>query len=392
MTPTPPIDSGSSLSDKQQEPGDRAWRANWLLSTVWLIFVCFPVFSVIFNDQLGVEQKVAATAIALVFVVVYALGFRQAIQCAHDPAGPSFGRAAWLYLAVLALLTSIGLVVAGWGMLGLMPYLVSFAVFNLGWTAVLVIAPLCLVFTVAGPLLAGVYDDLWILTPVTFAVAIGMVLIRIVDGRERNRAILQTELVVSDERDRVARDVHDVLGHSLTAVVLKAELAERLLQQVTPSTDAEQAAVDRCGDELVELQAISRRALAEIRSTVGGLRNPTLTDEVSVARTVLADGGVTLTVLGDPAEVPDQYRSTLAWVVRESVTNIVRHAKAANCEVEFGAEANSLLRITDDGVGLDSSGDEGNGLRGLRERALAVGVGLKVESLESGGTRVEVRA
>ncbi len=395
MTPLPATDdTGSSLRHTQEELDARGWRASWLLSTVWLIFSCFAIISVWVSDDLSQFRKVAATAIALAFIATYALGFRQTISCSYAGVeSKQLSRTAWIFQGALTGLMVLAMLVGGWGMLGLVPYVVAFAIFNLDWSAVAVIAPLGVLYTVLGPLIGGVYRDLWILTPVTIAVGAGMVLIRIVEDRERARALLQTELVVSDERHRVARDVHDVLGHSLTAVVLKAELAERLLQQLAPATEAERDAVARCEEELVELQAISRRALSEIRSTVGGLRNPTLADEVAVARTVLADGGVTLTVVGDPAEVPEQYRSTLAWVVRESVTNVVRHAQARRCTVEFGPETGSLIRISDDGVGLglDDNGHSGNGLRGLKERTQAAGVRLIVGDGEDQGTRVEVR-
>ncbi|MEM9134744.1 MAG: sensor histidine kinase [Actinomycetota bacterium] len=385
-------DTGSSLRIAQRELDARGWRASWLLSTVWLVFSCFAIVSVWFGEDLSQLRKVAATVIALAFAATYAVGFRRTIRCSYAGVEPrDLSRTAWLFQGALTALMVLAMLVGGWGMLGLVPYVVAFAIFNLDWAAVAVIAPLGVLYTVLAPLIGGVYEDLWVLTPVTIAVGAGMVLIRIVEGRERDRALLQTEMVVSDERHRVARDVHDVLGHSLTAVVLKAELAQRLLGQLEPITDADRAVVARCDEELSELQAISRRALSEIRSTVGGLRNPTLADEVSVARTVLADGGVALTVLGDPADVPGQYRSTLAWVVRESVTNVVRHAQAKHCTVEFGPEASSLVRITDDGVGLGDNGDDGNGLRGLRERTTAAGARLVVDEVEDGGTRVEVR-
>lgn len=401
--PAPDAAEASPLTT-QQELDERGWRASWLLSSIWLLFACFAIISLWFSEDLSQLRKITATVIALGFVVTYAVGFRQLIR--HGFGGGSrlsFARTAWSFQIALIVLTAAGMFVGGWALLGLMPYVVGFAVFTLAWRETAVIAVLGIAFTVLAPLLAGVYGDLWVLTPVTIAVTFGMILIRVVETNEHNRALLQTELVVSDERNRVARDVHDVLGHSLTAVVLKAELAERLLGQLTPTEEADRAVVERCREELIELQAVSRRALSEIRSTVGGLRNPDLADEVAVARTVLADAGVSLAVIGEPGSVPEQYRSTLAWVVREAVTNVVRHAQAENCTVEFGAEPTSLVRITDDGVGpgvVGAVGPEGadaavagNGIQGLQERARAAGTSLTVEPVdaETGGTRVEVR-
>ncbi len=389
-----------------------SWRHNWLLSSVWLVFLAFPLLSLWVGSQ-TLGAKLAGSALVAVFGAVYAWGFWHSIRRSVEglrpdaPAGPPAGRTVDVghtALFLLAVLAVVAGVVAGWAMLGLVPFIASFAVFHLSWPRALAVAAGCTVLVVLLPLVGGVYGNLWVLTPISISVALSTVLIRWADEREQERAVLQTRLAVSDERARVARDVHDVLGHSLTAVVLKAELVQRLLERVDPIPDgtgpdralgsgSEADVVDRCRAEVAELQVISRRALAEIRATVGGLRTANLADEVSVARMVLADAGVVLTVTGDQSTVPERYQPTLAWVVREAVTNVVRHARADTCTIELGPTDDStptrLLRVVDDGLGMDSD-REGNGLRGLRERVEAVGASLRVTS--AAGTELEVLA
>ena len=211
-----------------------------------------------------------------------------------------------------------------------------------------------------------------------------------------DRASLQTSLAVSDERNRVARDVHDVLGHSLTAVILKTQVCARLVESVDPRTASDASVLDQLAGELAELDSVARRAMAEVRSTVGGLRVASLGDELAAARSVLADASVELTVGGSPNHVPAELQLTIAWVVRESVTNIVRHAHADTCIIEIGTpDGPVLLRIVDDGVGFGTTdsrvGTKGNGLSGMSERVAAVGGDLQVGPGPSGrGLAVEV--
>jgi two-component system sensor histidine kinase DesK len=172
--------------------------------------------------------------------------------------------------------------------------------------------------------------------------------------------------------------VHDVLGHSLTVVTVKAELAERLVD-LDP---------ERAKGELIEIQALSRQALAEIRETVGGLRQARLDNELASARTALAGAGIEAHVPDDPAAVDPRHRTVLAWVLREATTNVVRHSDADACWVELDTDR---LTVRDDGRGLGGR-PEGNGIRGLRERVEAAGGHLSLETGREGhGTVLEVR-
>jgi two-component system sensor histidine kinase DesK len=205
-------------------------------------------------------------------------------------------------------------------------------------------------------------------------IMIGGVMLRLFGEREYLANAALREHVVVVERERVARDVHDVLGHSLTALSVKAELAARLID-IDPA---------RAKQELESIQATARQALAEVRATVGGLRAGNLEAELAAAPRVLADVGITTTVDGTVADTDPRHRALLAWVLREAVTNVVRHSRARSVVIELGPAG---IAVTDDGGGCD--GAEGNGLRGMRERVTGVGGTLDVRPADP-GTRVEV--
>lgn len=192
----------------------------------------------------------------------------------------------------------------------------------------------------------------------------------------------RSRLAASEERVRIARDIHDLLGHSLSGIAVRSELAARLTEVDTARAAAEMRAVQ---DE-------ARGALREVRSTVSGYRDADLTDELEGAREVLAATGVRLTVTGRVEEVPDHLRSTAAWVVREGVTNIVRHSAARRCAILLEQDGAALtLRIRNDGVGSDPGHvNGGSGILGLTQRVTATGGTLAAGHAEEG--RFELRA
>ena len=379
------------MNDAIDNLDERAWRANWLLSTVWLLFTAFPMLSLWAYSDVSTGRQVVATVIAVIFAAVYAIGFRDTArrEVFSSPGATTTAFSIRVLLALVALNVA-AFAVGSWAMLGLAPFVVAYAAFNVSWRTVIAVIAAAHAVVVGLPLAAGVFADLWPVTAAVATASAATALGRLTEERSRERNEWRTELLLSDDRNRVARDVHDVLGHSLTAVVLKAELSQRLLEKLDPQDDADRAIVDRCRAELDELQSLSRRSLAEIRSTVGGLRNPSLVDEVAAARTVLADAGVTYTSTGDSTLLPVEARGPLAWVVRESITNVVRHAQASHCTVHLAPSPGVWLRIDDDGVG-PAGLDEGNGLTGLRERLEPLGAGLSIGPVDSGGTRLEVR-
>ena len=202
--------------------------------------------------------------------------------------------------------------------------------------------------------------------------------VRVLERRGAEHRALTDHLAVTTERERVARDVHDVLGHSLTVVTVKAELAERLVD-----TDPERAKA-----ELAQIRDLTRQSLAEIRATVGGLRVARLTDQIASTHEALENAGISSELTGDPSAVDPRHRVVLAWSLREAVTNVVRHSSASTCRIELGSD---FLTVDDDGEGLRGR-REGNGLRGLRERVAFAGGTVEVGPGPSGeGTRLKVQ-
>ena len=177
------------------------------------------------------------------------------------------------------------------------------------------------------------------------------------------------------ERERIARDLHDVLGHTLSVITLKSELAGKLIDR-----DPE-----RAGREIREVEQISRQALTDVRDAIRGYRSQGLAAELAQAKSTLETAG--LTVQCDAAttvKLPAMQESVLSLAVREAVTNVVRHAQARTCRMRLEQTNGSFrLEIQDDGLG--SSNGEGNGLRGMRERVEMLG-GTLSRDTQSGTT------
>jgi two-component system sensor histidine kinase DesK len=180
------------------------------------------------------------------------------------------------------------------------------------------------------------------------------------------------------ERERIARDLHDVLGHTLSVITLKSELAGKLL-------DRDPA---RAGREIREVEQISRQALSDVRDAIRGYRSQGLVAELAQAKSTLETAG--LTVRCDAAttvKLQAIQESVLSLAVREAVTNIVRHAQARTCRVRLEQNNRSCcLEIQDDGRG--GSNGEGNGLRGMRERVEMLGGTLDRDT--ENGTRLTI--
>jgi len=184
-------------------------------------------------------------------------------------------------------------------------------------------------------------------------------------------------LVALNERDRIARDLHDVLGHTLSLIGLKAQLARR-----TVSTEPGRA--DR---ELEDIEQTTRSTLRAVRRAIDGYR-PSLADEVRSARKMLDTAGIAASVGIDSLPMAPAAAEALAWALREAVTNVARHSEATVCRLRLHEEQGmAVLSITDDGLG--HAGEEGMGMRGMRERVEELGG--SIERNGSRGTRVVVR-
>jgi len=182
------------------------------------------------------------------------------------------------------------------------------------------------------------------------------------------------------ERERIARDLHDVLGHTLSVIVLKAELAGRLLER-----DPQRAA-----QEIADVEKTARTALSEVREAIGGYRSQGLTAEMEQARKTLQSAGVVLSCESPIPQLNAAEETVLCLAVREAITNIVRHAQAAHCRMAFTTSDDGFytLVITDDGGRAKLQ--EGNGLRGMRERVQSLGGRLSITADPGVTLRIEL--
>jgi two-component system sensor histidine kinase DesK len=193
------------------------------------------------------------------------------------------------------------------------------------------------------------------------------------------------------ERERIGRDLHDLLGHTLSLIAIKSELAVKLM-------DRDQAAAAR---EVSEVTVIAREALKQVRTAVAGIRAAALENEVASAKTLLVTAGVALKFRREGGMLPPEIETVLAMIVREAAMNIQRHSGAHNATIEVATEAvgaepsgragekTVLLCVSDDGHGGVTT--SGNGLSGIRERVRSLAGTLEIESPRGKGTTLRVR-
>lgn len=198
-------------------------------------------------------------------------------------------------------------------------------------------------------------------------------------------------LAVTTERLRIARDLHDLLGHNLSLIALKSELARRLIGKD----------VERATTEISDIEQAARTMLQEVREAVGSYRQPTLSSELHGAQEILAAAGIAYRYEGDENimdDLPNALEAVFAWTVREGVTNIIRHSRAHQCVIRMARTRHEgSVEIIDDGAGIanqvqDSAFTQraGNGLRGLTERVEALGGQFNAGSDVSSGFRLAV--
>ncbi len=186
------------------------------------------------------------------------------------------------------------------------------------------------------------------------------------------------------ERERIGRDLHDLLGHTLSLVVLKSELAGKLLDR--DATAARQ--------QIREVETVARHALAEVRQAVSGIRQSGLLAEIAACRLALLSADIELVLQMAPLPISGEVEAVLAFSLREATTNVLRHAGATRVDIELGSELGEegdvlRLQITDNGRG--GSIEPGNGLHGMRERLASINAQLEIEHPKNRGTRLSIR-
>ena len=357
------------LNSDCQGPRKRGWRC-WLNLdySIWLVFLGFWFLQPYLEHDSLYKWIWLAVALAL-FIPFYLLAFN---------APP---RARWIFVLAMFLLAMVYVPVnqSAWGIY----VFIAASLPEVSESTNTVIGLLLLQGTliVAQSLLFHLSAWTWSMG-VAFPLLIGMNRLRMeqkyrADAKLRMAHEEIEQLAKTAERERIARDMHDVLGHSLSLIVLKSELAGRLL--------ASQPA--RAALEIAEIETSARHALAEVRKTITGYRSEGFASELSRAAQVLETAGVRLNRPGKVPYLPPRHEATLSMVLREAVTNIVRHAGASECSIEWSTEKEGTqLVIADDGRG--DIRQEGNGLRGMRERVQELGGRLSLDSQR--GTRLHI--
>ena len=232
--------------------------------------------------------------------------------------------------------------------------------------------------------LIGYPMQMWLWVPV-MTLIIGVIINVEHASQEKDAALALSHdevrrLAATAERERIGRDLHDLLGHTLSLITLKLELARKLSERNPEASRLEMADAER----------VARSALAEVRSAVTGIRSTDLAAELASARLMLECSQVQLDYRPPPAGLPPHLERGLSLVLREAATNITRHAHAGCVQMQFARDGDVLqLMIADDGRGGVNA--DGNGLAGMRTRVRELGGTLSIESPRGGGTRLLVR-
>lgn len=342
------------------------WRTASLL---WLVYSGF-----FFPDLLQHGSRrdwLVFAAVYVAFVTIYVLLMRQRSQRQRG--------ALLLAMALLACLYYPMNTGAGGGMLIYVAALVPFLTSSLA-IAIATIVAAAIVSATEGILL---HLNPWAWGTMSFLAASiggGNLIVALRAGANQRLSLAQEQiehLAKVAERERIARDMHDVLGHTLSVVVLKSELAGKLIGGDT----------ERARREIAEVEQIARQALTEAREAIRGYRAEGIAAEIARARRSLDAAGVKLEWQAQSMHLEPAHESVLSLVLREAVTNILRHSGATICRLELAAnERGTHLSVHDNGRG--SIGSEGSGLRGMRERIEAVGGRIDIDSGQ--GTRLTI--
>jgi two-component system sensor histidine kinase DesK len=355
-------------------PGARS--APWhrlFCGSVALVFLAYPLADLLSGGATGGGAVAAAAALAT-FAAVYLRLFWILPWVGEERRREGLallGAIAGLAIALAATLED------GW--LALMVYLSVAA--GLALPMRLAVAGVAATAVLAGAMVGA--DEPVVVQTLVFGLLVIAVrrLSGLVEELEAARARV-AELAVSEERLRLSRDLHDLLGHNLSVIALKGELARRFIEQDEPAAAAE---------EIRDVESVARESLHEAREAVRGLRRGSLDAELGRALEALEAADIEAAVRID-GPLPGQVEGILAFVVREAATNVIRHSQARRCEFSIRRVAETAeLEVCDDGVGAPGSRTDGSGLQGLGERLANAGGTLEVGTASGGGFRLLAR-
>ncbi len=350
-------------------------RLGW--AAIWLVFLGYPI-----GDILGAGYSPARAVVAWICLAAFAATYLFAMwTCLTLVPRVATGAQLLPLVALYVLGITLALVFRGqWS--GVLVYCGVAAGWTLRWRYLVpVLFALGGFMVVSGVLLGYPWADLGFITFLTVALGFTMLAFRgliatVIELRTARAEVAR--LAIADERLRISRDVHDILGHSLSVIALKAQVARRLMHS-DPDASAE---------AMGDVELVARDSLAEVRAMVTGYRQRSLADELQGARDVLDAAGIAFSVNRDTSAPPAPVDSLLAWTVREGVTNVLRHSRAHHCEISLeSSNGGFTVAIVDDGVGGVASAG-GSGLHGLRERVGAAGGRLEAGPGDAGGFRL----
>ena len=325
---------------------------------VWLLFLPFYAFPWIFDAPSTFALLASATGIA-VFLTLYLV------------AGKTSNPSPFLLLGILAVAVALAPVGGNWSVIAVYAAAMAGEI-RPPRKGIALIGLVCGAIAITG--FAIGHHVVWWGPAVLLSAMVGGSNISAAALKDKNVQLLRAQDEVRTlsrvaERERIGRDLHDLLGRTLTLIVVKADLAERL------STRDPDAAIQ----EVRELRDAAREALRDVRDALSGTREQSFAHEIGATRAMLGSADIAFRIEGDPASVPPELAGVLGMALREAVTNVVRHAEATECMITIAPQSGEVeVKIADDGRG--GSFREGGGLSGMRTRLIAAGGSLDVRS------------
>jgi two-component system sensor histidine kinase DesK len=365
----------------------------WMIWATWLPFL-IPDIVTWLQGRPSLPRMIATLIVLAVFIAFY---LWTTLQNARRlvARSSSVGRTeipVWLTITIYLILGFTLLILASeHGFAWFSPFIYTVAYIGGRFSlkrALPMIAALVVCISLAGWLLGFSLTSIG--SAIFYVVIVGLVvvfLMRVIAANQELRAAREeiARLAVTAERLRIARDLHDLLGHNLSLIALKSELARRLLA-VSP---------ERAATEIGDIEQVARTTLQEVREAVASYRQPALASELEAAEEILAAAGIAYKYEGDArllAGISPASEAVLSWAVREGVTNIIKHSRAHHCVIALTRDEQYIgVEVADDGRGLSSvSGESGNGLCGLAERVKALDGHFEAASRPTGGFHLAV--
>lgn len=348
--------------------GARSWYVGAGISLFWLISVVQEIPQTATSTLSAVLGIVVVVVFAAAFLlgapVAWALPLDRRLLVCGGLLALSFALFPWLGWGVVGTWTYVGVLVG----ISVLPWRATWAlILGLGSVAALV-----------SGLSEGWSENTFWLPAIMVSISLMMAAFARTTAAMNQLRATQAQLevlAVARERTRFSRDLHDILGHSLTVITVKAELAGRLI-------DADPT---RARIEIGEVEALARGALTDVRATVAGFRGVNVSGELAVARSALDAAGIRADLPSSTDDIAPGHRELAGWIVREGVTNVIRHSGARVCRITLRGRS---VTIDDDGAGPHAASASSTGLLGLRERVESAGGQLTIGHSDLGGFRL----